>query len=183
MVEFALVGGLFFFLVFSIMNAGFFLYGRGAVQYAADIGVATIAAEGNCPAENGSSCQPDPAGCSIAGSDADQVALCRMDQAGLTTTPLFKVTQIVVWEESEQANGTFANVTSGCPGGPCEDIYNVYGTVVNNGGTAPWPPNDRNVSPNNSSFVELSITYQYSLLVSPGTFTLTTNNIFRLEPQ
>jgi len=29
------------------MNAGFYLYGANAMQYAADIGVATIAAEGN----------------------------------------------------------------------------------------------------------------------------------------
>ena len=47
LVEFAIVGGLLFFLIFSVMNAGFYLYGANAMQYAADIGVATIAAEGN----------------------------------------------------------------------------------------------------------------------------------------
>ena len=41
------MGGLLFFLIFSVMNAGFYLYGANAMQYAADIGVATIAAEGN----------------------------------------------------------------------------------------------------------------------------------------
>ena len=47
LVEFAIVGGLLFFLIFSVMNAGFYLYGANAMQYAADIGTATIAAEGN----------------------------------------------------------------------------------------------------------------------------------------
>jgi len=177
LVEFALVGGLFFFLVFTVVNASFFLYGRGAMQHAADIGVAAIAAEGNCQAANGGSCQADPAGCTIAGSNADDVAICRMDQAGLSSTPLFTVTQIVVWKQSEQPDGTFTNVTSGC-GGPCEDVYNLNGT-----GTTPWLPAGRNVSPNNADFVKLSITFQYSLLATSGSFTMTTSNIFRLEPQ
>ena len=74
MVEFALVGGLFFFVVFSIVNAGFFLYGRNAMQYAADVGTATLAAEGDCTSASGI-CAIPPAGCA---ANADAVAICRM---------------------------------------------------------------------------------------------------------
>ena len=100
LVEFSLVGGLFFFLVFSIVNAGFFLYGRGAVEHAADVGMAAIAAEGGCTG-GGGVCATIPASC-LNGNDTtadypDELAICRMDQAGLTTTPFIKVTSIYVY--------------------------------------------------------------------------------------
>ena len=77
LVEFAIVGGLLFFLIFSVMNAGFYLYGANAMQYAADIGVATIAAEGNY--DNTGIPQPN---------NADTVAIARMNSDGLSSTPL-----------------------------------------------------------------------------------------------
>lgn len=188
-VEFALVGGLFFFLVFSIVNAGFFLYGRDTVEHAADAGVATIAAEGRCMAANGSLCLQIPANCPNATTEpstADEVAICNMDQAGLTSTALITVTQIDVWQETQQSNGTFVNDTTDCAldGGPCEDIYNVDGGILNSGQTLPWSPQVRAVSGvNGPAFAKLVITFHYSLIATSGSVTMSTSNIFRLEPQ
>lgn len=172
MVEFALVGSLFFFLIFSVVNAGFFLFGRNAIQHAADVGVAAIAAEGNC--SNGTNCT---------GSDADQVGISRMVGAGLKSTPLISVTEIDVWHELQSTGGILSDDTTGCSGGPCENRYDVNGNVLNSGGTIPWPPSGRNVTHASADFAKLVITYSYRLLVGTTTFTLTTNNTFRLEPQ
>ena len=189
-VEFALVGGLFFFLVFSIVNAGFFLYGRSAVEHAADIGVATISAEGNCPQANGGLCVGFPTGyCpnSSQTTTADEVAICRMYQAGITSAPLVKVVQIVLWKETE-SNGTFIDdPTDNC--GPfsnlaCEDIYNVAGATLNSGGVLPWPAHDRTVDGiNGPDFARLAITFNFSLIGTTGSIQMTTSNVFRLEPQ
>ena len=83
------MGGLLFFLIFSVMNAGFYLYGANAMQYAADIGVATIAAEGNY--DNTESAQPN---------NADTIAISRMDTDGLNSTPLVKVTEVDIYKEN-----------------------------------------------------------------------------------
>ena len=183
LVEFALVGGLFFFLLFSIINAGFFLYGRNAVQHAADVGVAAIAAEGNCVAV--------PVKCAAPTGDADQVGISRMGAAGLTTTPLMTVTEIDVWHEIQNSSGVFVDDATCSPGGGsgtgsanCQNRYNVDGSVI--GGQLPWPPNTRSVCgtcPAGADFAKLVITFKYNMLVGNTSFTLTTNNVFRLEPQ
>ncbi|MBV9100965.1 MAG: pilus assembly protein [Candidatus Dormibacteraeota bacterium] len=180
LVEFALVGSLFFFLIFSIVNAGFFLFGRNAVQHAADIGVAAIAAEGDC--SNGSNCT---------GSDADQVGISRMGSAGLKTTPLIKVTEIDVWHEVQSSSGVLSDDNTcdtngdgpGTGSSACENKYDVNGNILNSGGKIPWPPSVRNVTHTSADYAKLVITYKYTLLVGTTTFTLSTNNTFRLEPQ
>lgn len=182
LVEFALVGGLFFFLIFSIVNAGFFLYGRNAVAHAGDVGVATLAAEGNC-VNTSPNCTA---------SDADQVAIARMASAGLTTTPLITVTEIDVWREVPQSDGSFIDDNTCSPGGgsgtgaiACENRYTRSGTVLNVG-ALPWPPSTRNACGSCSGgpdFARLVVKYSYRLLVGQTTFNLNTNNIFRLEPQ
>jgi TadE-like protein len=187
LVEFALVGGLFFFLLFSIINAGFFLYGRNAVEHAADVGVAAIAAEGNCAAQP-VNCPTPP----TTTGDADQVGISRMDAAGLTTTPLTTVTEIDVWHEIEQSSGVFVDdMTCSAGGGSgtgsiaCENRYNTAGTVLNSG-ALPWPPATRSVCgtcSGGADFAKLVITFKYTMLVGNTIFTLTTNNLFRLEPQ
>jgi hypothetical protein len=187
LVEFALVGGLFFFLLFSIINAGFFLYGRNAVQHAADVGVAAIAAEGDCVAVP-VKCPTPP----TTTGDADQVGISRMGAAGLTTTPLTTVTEIDVWHEIQQSSGVFVDdMTCSAGGGSgtgsiaCQNRYDVNGNVLNSG-ALPWPPAKRGVCGTCSAgadFAKLVITFKYQMLVGNTTFTLTTNNVFRLEPQ
>ncbi|MGP8160652.1 MAG: TadE/TadG family type IV pilus assembly protein [Candidatus Dormibacteria bacterium] len=200
MVEFALVGGLFFFLVFSVINAGFFLYGRGAVEHAADVGMATIAAEGDCSGAGGV-CAPIPTGCANSADAAtgDEVAICRMDQAGLTTTALIKVTGVQVWLIAQNSNGSQIDTcnsggmspgsgsfpcnayTCGVSGTlACENQYNAYGTPQ---GTLEWPASQRNVSTADANFGRLVINFQYSLLVTPQVISMSTSNVFRLEPQ
>jgi Flp pilus assembly protein TadG len=168
LVEFAIVGGLLFFLIFAIMNAGFYLYGANAMQYAADIGVATIAAEGNysnptAPAPN----------------NADAVALSRMIAVGLNSTPLVKVTEVDIYKETVTA-GVFADATT-CGSGAtlCENIYSGAGVLQ---GTLNWNPAVRNVGPT-PDYAKLVIKFSYSLLIGTTTFNSTTVNLFRLEPQ
>lgn len=202
LVEFALAGSFFFFLVFSIANAGFFLYGRSAMEHAADVGAAALAAEGQCTASGGI-CAVPPAGCP--GSDADQVAICRMSAAALTTTPFITVTSVDLYRVA-QNNGATVSTCSGTPGSLpgsgslpcdaytcnaggttdtggsllCEDQYTATGTAV---GTVYWPPPVRNVTSPSADFAELAVTFTYHLIAYPGSFTLTTTNVFRLEPQ
>ncbi len=171
LVEFAIVGGLLFFLIFSIMNAGFYLYGANAMQYSADIGVATIAAEGNY--DNTSIAQPN---------NSDTVAISRMDAVGLNSTPLVKVTEVDVYKEIEQANGSFLDATT-CGSGSslCENVYSASGTLTSSAGTY-WNPAIRNVGPT-PDYAKLVIKFSYTLLIGTTTFNSTTYNLFRLEPQ
>ncbi len=171
LVEFAIVGGLLFFLIFSIMNAGFYLYGANAMQYSADIGVATIAAEGNY--DNTSIPQPN---------NADTVAISRMDAVGLNSTPLVKVTEVDVYKEIEQSNGSFTDAMT-CGGGSslCKNVYSASGTLTSGAGTY-WNPAIRNVGPT-PDYGKLVIKFSYTLLIGTTTFNSTTYNIFRLEPQ
>jgi len=167
LVEFAIVGGLLFFLIFSVMNAGFYLYGANAMQYAADIGVATIAAEGNydntgIPAPN----------------NADTIAISRMDNDGLNSTPLITVTEVDVYKETVTA-GVFADAT--CGGVTCENQYTATG-AVKGGTTIEWNPAVRNVGPT-PDYAKLVIHFSYTLLIGTMTFQSTTVNLFRLEPQ
>jgi Flp pilus assembly protein TadG len=163
------VGGLLFFLIFSVMNAGFYLYGANAMQYAADIGVAAIAAEGNY--DNTSIPAPN---------NADTIAIARMDTDGLNSTPLVKVTQVDIYKENV-VSGVFSDAST-C--GPlnnllCENSYTATGTAI---GTIEWNPAVRNVS-STPDYAKLVIHFQYSLLIGSTTFMSTTVNLFRLEPQ
>jgi Flp pilus assembly protein TadG len=166
LVEFAIVGGLLFFLIFSVMNAGFYLYGANAMQYAADIGVAAIAAEGNY--DNTGIPQPN---------NADTVAIARMDSDGLQSTPLVTVSEVDVYKETVTA-GVFSDAT-GCAAGVCENRYTASGSTI---GTIQWSPAVRNVGPT-PDYAKLVIHFSYALLIGTTTFTSTTVNLFRLEPQ
>ena len=173
LVEFAIVGSLLFFLIFSVMNAGFYLYGANAMQYAADIGVATIAAEGNYD----NTLAPAP-------NNADTVAIARMIADGLNSAPLVSVTEIDIFKENV-VNGVFSDDTSDplCSGGgTCENIYNSVGVLQNGvAGLPRWSPTVRNVDAT-PDYAKLVIKFKYTLLVGTTTFSSTTVNLFRLEP-
>ncbi len=168
LVEFAIVGSLLFFLLFSIMNAGFYLYGANAMQYAADIGVAALAAEGNY--DNPLATAPN---------NADTVAISRMDNTGLTSTPLVKVTEVDIYKESVNS-GVFSDAST-CGSGTqlCENRYTNTGTLI---GTQMWDPGTRVVGPS-PDYAKLVIKFSYTLLIGTTTFNSTTVNLFRLEPQ
>jgi Flp pilus assembly protein TadG len=159
------VGGLLFFLIFAIMNAGFYLYGANSMQYAADIGVATVAAEGNY--DNPLAAAPN---------NADTVALARMIAAGLNSTPLVKVTDVDIYKESV-TGGVFSDAL--CGGVVCENQYNGNGTLKS---AVVWNPATRNVGPS-PDYAKLVIKFSYTLLIGTTTFNSTTVNLFRLEPQ
>jgi hypothetical protein len=147
------------------MNAGFYLYGANAMQYAADIGVATIAAEGNYS----NPMAPVP-------NNADTVAISRMDAVGLNSTPLVKVTEVDIYKETVTA-GVFTDANT-C-GGVCENTYTAAGVLTS---ALNWNPAVRNVGPQ-PDYAKLVIKFSYSLLIGTTTFNSTTVNLFRLEPQ
>jgi hypothetical protein len=158
------------------MNAGFYLYGANAMQYSADIGVATIAAEGNY--DNPLAAAPN---------NADAVAISRMITVGLDSTPLVTVTEIDIWKENVSGTGVFSDDTSDplCSGGggACENIYNGQGVLQNPvAGKAPWPASVREVD-STPDYAKLVIHFKYTLLIGTTTFSSTTFNLFRLEPQ
>jgi hypothetical protein len=205
-VEFALVGGLFFFLVFSIVNAGFFLYGRDAVEHAADVGVSMLSEEGSCSAAGGI-CLLIPSNCpnyeglaqygyGVTPSIADQLAICEMNLSGLTSAPLIHVTAIDIYKvlqfdgapvDTCGSSGTGAG-TSPCNapalcvvGTTClEDAYSVDGA---DGSVDNWLDSSRNVSPASADFVRLVVQFNYSLIATSGSISMSTSNVFRLEPQ
>ncbi|MGA8017062.1 MAG: hypothetical protein WCB85_14205, partial [Candidatus Dormiibacterota bacterium] len=144
------------------------------------------------------------------GSDADQIAICRMDAAGLTTTPLFTVSSVDIWL-LEQSNGAPVSTCSssgsgagsspcfnytcdtkgdgpGTGSGPCENEYSAQAVLQNQNPPGytypqPWPPHVRNVTATSADFAELTVTFTYHLFAYPGSFTLTTTNVVRMEPQ
>jgi hypothetical protein len=195
-VEFALVGGLFFFVVFSIVNAGFFLYGRVAIQHAADVGVALLSEEGSCSVSGGI-CLKIPTNCINYGQpdNADEVAICEMNQSGLTQAPLIHITEIDIYKvkQSDGAPVSTCNSVTGtgtgtspcyattCVGGTCEDQYAANGQdgLVDN-----WLPSyPRNTSPASADFVRLVVKFNYSLIATSGSIGMSLSNVFRLEPQ
>jgi Flp pilus assembly protein TadG len=168
-VEFALVGGLFFFLVLSIVNAGLFLYGRNTVEYASDVGVAMLAAEGQVASTN------LPPGTPAGSYNADQVAILWMDADGLNTQPLLTVTSIAICKET-QSGTTFVN------NGPCDTFtYSTSGATD----TDLWSPAGRYVdaAAPGPDFASLTINYNYQVVASTARFNLSDSTVFRLEPQ
>ena len=184
MVEFALVGGLFFFLLFSVVNAGIFLYGRNTINYAADIAVSKIAAQGDATSTilppGAPAC---PSGCTY---NADQVAILWMDADGLSTIPLVTVQEIDVCQETP-SGGTYSPTPAVCASGTYNKAnrYDSTGAILPLGSTTvPWSQDLRSVaSIPGPDFVCLAITYQYHVMGTTTTLSLTASTIFRLEPQ
>ena len=170
LVEFAIVGGLLFFLIFAIMNAGFYLYGANAMQYAADIGVATIAAEGN---------YSNPA--APAPNNADTVALSRMIAVGLNSTPLVKVTEVDIYKETVTA-GVFSDASDLRRRQHALREHLQRAAACSRVAGCNWNPAVRNVGPT-PDYAKLVIKFSYTLLIGTTTFNSTTVNLFRLEPQ
>lgn len=179
LVEFALLGPLFFFVLLSTFDGGLLLYAKNAADHAADVGMVTIAAEGNAsnPANPSS---PDPA-------DADQVAVKRMRDAGLGTTALVSVVSItvtmVVYDTSAH---TFRDATSSDPHGnectafPCRNVYALDGSASQ----FAWPPANRSVSATDPEFFRLDVTYRYRFFATPQpALTITVTKLGAVEPQ
>jgi len=169
-------------VVFAAVNGGLLLYSKNAVDHAADVGMVTLAAEGNC--SNGPNCPT---------SDADQVALTRMRNAGLGTTSLVSVASITVTREFETSNGTIRDFVQSdapsdrnCTNFPCENIYSLNGSASR----FYWPPANRlvnggaNGSQVTSDFAKVSVAYTYHFFgTSHPDVNVTVVKVLRLEPQ
>ncbi|MGA8207141.1 MAG: TadE/TadG family type IV pilus assembly protein [Candidatus Dormiibacterota bacterium] len=178
-VEFAVIAPIFFVIFFGIINGGLLLYSRNAVQHAADVGAAQLAAQGSA-------------------SGADQAAFTVMDQeTGLDSVLLTKVTGVTIREEdpvTTTAGETLTPDTTGCgangegSGYPCEMQYTEASGVWSCTGTCNWPSVDRQTSQTTGltgypNFAELVISYTYNTVGGLASFKLTATDVFRLEPQ
>lgn len=179
-VEFALIAPLFFFLFFSVINGGVFLFSRGALQHAANSGSVQWATQGNAT-----------------NTDAD--AFAAMDSNGLQNTLLTTVTQVTLQLMNQSSTTGALTAAQDCGTGGaslCEEVYTPAA-----GGTCPitgwncttqnWPASARNDGEDGlggglgepPDFAELTIYYSYHTIGSFANFNLTANVIFRLEPQ
>lgn len=179
-VEFALIAPLFFFLFFTVINGGIFLFSRGAIQHSANSGSVQWATQGSA-------------------SGADAAAFNAMDSNGLKNTVLTKVTQVTL--QLMNQNSTTGALTAAQDCGSigaslCEEVYTPAA-----GGTCPvtgwncttqnWPASARNDGEDGlggglgdpPNFAKLTIYYSYHTIGSFANFNLTANVIFRLEPQ
>jgi TadE-like protein len=197
LVEFAIVAPVFFFVIFAMIDGGFFLFSVNAVDQATTVGSNAIAGLGKV-------------------SSADITAMQRIAaSAGLETTSLVTVKELDVEELvtnattdgfTVHADGTPV-IQTGCTGGPtgtdgtneCIDQYKFGGSgsnppiVVINGTCLssvdasqcpPWPPSSRDITNGESSFVALKVSYSYRFLTGiSGTVNLFTTKTFRLEPE
>jgi Flp pilus assembly protein TadG len=177
-IEFALAAPIFFFIFFSIINGGLLLFSRNAIQHAADVGAAEIAAQGNS-------------------GNADQLAMQEMNGAGLNNAVLTKVTAITVQKEDQVGTASSQTLnpdTTGCGGSPCEMQYTYTGVTgaAPSGytctGTCTWPSTSRIVSQTvglggNPDFALVTVKYTFATIGHFTTFQLTAKVVLRLEPQ
>jgi hypothetical protein len=180
MVEFALIAPLFFFLFFSVINGGIFLFSRSAIQHSANSGSVQWATQGSA-------------------SGADAAAFNAMDSNGLKNIVLTKVSQVTLQLMSQNSTTGVLTAASTCGSGGtqlCEQVF-----TPSAGGTCPvagwtcttqnWPASARNDGEdglggglgNPPDFAQATIYYSYSTIGSFATFHLTANIVFRLEPQ
>ncbi len=164
---------IFLFLLFSVVNGGIFLFARNAIQHAANVGAAEIAAEGNTP------------------NWADQVAIAAMDRAGLTNTILTQVTGVTVEKMAQTASGGQVTLV------PDSSNLDQYSPVCVPGGSGdysgcviaqPWPPGVRNVGQgggltSSPDYARLTVTYTFTAIGGVATFSETASVVFRLQPQ
>jgi hypothetical protein len=186
-VEFAIVAPLFFFLFFSVINGGIFLFSRGAIQHAADAGAVQWATQGQAvPVLVG--------GVETGGADAD--AFAAMDSNGLKNIVLTTVTEVTLQLMNQSSTTGALTPASNCGGGLCEEVYTpaIGGTWPTTGWnctTQNWPASARNDGEDGRGgglgdppdYAELTIYYSYSTIGSFANFHLTADVVFRLEPQ
>jgi Flp pilus assembly protein TadG len=181
-VEFAIVAPLFFFLFFTVISGGIFLFSRGSIQHAANEGSVQWAIQGS-------------------NSVADADAFTAMDSGGLDNTLLTTVTEVTLQEESQSPTTGALSPAMNCGTSGtllCEDVYerSVGSTTLTPiaGWITPtdnWPPAVRADSENGEggglgdppSFARLTIYYKYATIGNVASFSLTADVVFRLEPQ
>ena len=113
--------------------------------------------------------------------------MCRMDQAGLTTTPFIKVTSIYVYLIQQNPDGTQVDSCNSAGTGHWEPavqrrpVQRIRRLRQPDNGVA--AATSRNVSTADANFGRLTINFTYNLIATSGQFSLSTSNVFRLEPQ
>ena len=186
MVEFALVGPIFFVLLFGAVNGGLILFSINAADQTANIGVQQLAALGDYlgppPAgSNMTNCQIGPNQC-----NADEIALYKMQKTGLESTGNAKVVSYritkLTYSQATHLLTTYTDINCPAPDG-CYDLY----TVANQSWSGNWPPcgcGNRNTTSANADYIRLDIDYTYQWLFQSGAaVNLTATRVIRLEPQ
>jgi TadE-like protein len=177
MVEFALVGPLFFVLLFGAVNCGLVLFSINAADQAANIGVQQLAALGDYDgAPPAGSNLPNP-------SNADDIALYEMQQVGLANTGNASVVSVRITQLSSPS------LTDACATADCFHLYTVAtkswsGNWYPGGTDSLGNPVNRNTTSTDADYIRLDVTYSYQWLFGAGpALQLTASRVIRLEPQ
>jgi|HubBroStandDraft_6_1064221.scaffolds.fasta_scaffold393233_3 hypothetical protein len=185
MVEFALVGPLFFILLFGAVNGGLILFSINAADQTANIGVQQLAALGDyvCPAPP--SPPPQCAGEPSSGQPwtADDIALNEISKAGLDSTGNAQVVSYKITKLSSPS------LTDACSTVDCYHMYTAAtqswsGNWFPGGTDSTDQPVNRVTTSTGADFLRLDVTYSYQWLFGGGpAIQLTATRIIRLEPQ
>jgi TadE-like protein len=178
MVEFALVGPLFFVLLFGAVNSGLILFSINAADQTANVGVQQLASWGDYLG-------PPPAGSNLPNpSTADDIALYEMQKIGLDSTGnatvlSYRITKL----NGPPALTTYTDAVNCLAPDGCDYLY----TVATHSWSGNWPAcacGNRNTTSANADFIRLDITYSYQWLFGAGpAIQLTATRVIRLEPQ
>jgi Flp pilus assembly protein TadG len=170
MVEFALVAPLFFAALFAALDGGLLMFSSGAVNHATGVGMITLAQEGTS-------------------ATADTDAVKAMMSGGIAAMGFAKLDEVDIYLiHIDPTSGVVTQDTNACGGAACVDRYGYSAgtntvTVLNGGGTAPWPPGARNTASGNLTNIGITVKSHYSYFAfTSSQLSLTQTRYFRLEP-
>jgi Flp pilus assembly protein TadG len=176
LVEFALVGPVFFVVLFGALNAGLLMFSVNAADQTANVGAHQLAALGDYVGS-------PPAGSSLPNpTTADAIALEAMQRTGLNSAGTasavsYRITKLDPTTLQPYYNGTNCTVAMG-------GCYWVY-TVSTASWSGDWAAGtgQRNTASATADYVRLDVNYTYSWLIGVGVSHFTATRVFRLEPQ
>jgi Flp pilus assembly protein TadG len=176
LVEFALVGPIFFVVLFGALNAGLLMFSINAADQTANVGAHQLAAlgdyDGAPPAGSG---LPNP-------SNADAIALDAMqrtglDSAGTASALSYRITKLDPTTLQPYYGSTNCTIAMG-------GCYEQY-TVATQSWSGDWAAGtgQRNTASATADYVQLDVNYTYTWLMTGASLHLTATRVFRLEPQ
>ena len=168
--EFALAGGLFFFIVIGAINMGLLMLVNSQASQSAGIGMITLADEGT-----------------LATADSD--AIQALEHAGIGQTSLGHLDEIDIYH-TFTCNAESPNDPSECAGQPDGTIIvdssesNRYAEDGSCIGTCSWVPGLRHTGLSKLTTMGITLKYHYDYLGIPqAQINMTQTRYFRIEPQ
>ncbi|MBV8527783.1 MAG: pilus assembly protein [Candidatus Dormibacteraeota bacterium] len=178
--EFAIVGGLFFFLVFAAIDFGLMMFVNNAASQSAQMGMITLADEGTTPSADTDSVQ------SIVSAGIGTTGIGTLDEIDVYKTYVCDQQSpsnpSVCTTPTLQPDGTIIVDTNGCTGGvACVNQYSASGTCLN---TCPWPASARSNRLASITTMGVTLKYHFDYLgIKWPRQSFTQTRYFRVEPR